>query len=36
VIVALGLAFLPYLLLRGPIDRIARWRLGAASTDESR
>ncbi len=35
-VVALGLAFLPYLFLRGPIDRIARWRLGAASTDESR
>jgi hypothetical protein len=27
VIVAIGLAFFPYLLLRGPIARIARWRL---------
>jgi hypothetical protein len=31
VIVAVALAFFPYILLRGPIDRIARWRLGAAS-----
>jgi hypothetical protein len=29
VIVAIGLAFFPYLLLRGPIARIARWRLDA-------
>ena len=28
VIVAIALALLPYLLLRGPIARIARWRLG--------
>lgn len=25
VIIALALAFLPYLLLRGPVERIARW-----------
>jgi hypothetical protein len=31
VIVAIALAFFPYLLLRGPIARIARWRLDAAS-----
>jgi hypothetical protein len=31
VIVALALAFFPYLLLRGPIARIARGRLDAAS-----
>ena len=30
VIVAIALAFFPYLLLRGPIARIARWRLDAA------
>jgi hypothetical protein len=29
VIVATALAFVPYVLLRGPIARIARWRLGA-------
>ena len=29
VIVAIALAFFPYLLLRGPIARIARWRLDA-------
>jgi hypothetical protein len=29
VIVAAALAFVPYVLLRGPIARIARWRLGA-------
>ena len=29
VIVAIVLAFFPYLLLRGPIARIARWRLDA-------
>jgi hypothetical protein len=34
VIVAAALAFVPYVLLRGPIARIARWRLGAC--DESR
>jgi hypothetical protein len=26
IIVALGLAFVPYLLARGPIARVARWR----------
>jgi hypothetical protein len=31
VIVALALAFFPYLLLRGPIARIARWRLDATA-----
>jgi hypothetical protein len=31
VIVAVVLAFVPYILLRGPIARIARWRLDAAS-----
>ena len=31
VIVAIALAFFPYVLLRGPITRIARWRLDAAS-----
>ena len=31
VIVAIALAFFPYVLLRGPIARIARWRLDAAS-----
>ena len=29
VIVATALAFVPYVLLRGPIARVARWRLGA-------
>ena len=33
VIVALALAFFPYVLLRGPITRIARWRLDAASAE---
>jgi hypothetical protein len=36
VIVAIALAFFPYLLLRGPVDRIARWRLDSASGDEKR
>jgi hypothetical protein len=36
VIVAIALAFFPYLLLRGPIARIARWRLDSASVDENR
>jgi hypothetical protein len=36
VIVAVALAIFPYLLLRGPIDRIVRRRLGGASTDEGR
>ena len=31
VIVAIALAFFPYVLLRGPITRIERWRLDAAS-----
>jgi hypothetical protein len=34
VIVAIALAFFPYLLLRGPIARIARWRLDSASANE--
>ncbi|MGA7451737.1 MAG: hypothetical protein WBW73_10850 [Rhodoplanes sp.] len=33
VIVAIALAFFPYVLLRGPITRIARWRLDAASAE---
>jgi hypothetical protein len=33
VIVAVALAFFPYVLLRGPIERIARWRLDSASVD---
>jgi hypothetical protein len=33
VIVAIALAFFPYLLLRGPIARVARWRLDAASAE---
>jgi hypothetical protein len=36
VIVAIALAFFPYLLLRGPVDRIARWRLGSASVNKKR
>jgi hypothetical protein len=36
VIVAVALAIFPYLLLRGPIDRIVHWWLGRASTDEGR
>jgi hypothetical protein len=32
-IVAIALAFFPYVLLRGPITRIARWRLDAASAE---
>ncbi len=36
VIVALTLAFLPYVLLRGPISRIARWWIGKAATDNVR
>ena len=36
VIVAILLAFVPYLLLRGPIARIARWWLGDESRKESR
>jgi len=34
--VAIMLGFIPYLLLRGPIRRIARWRRGGASADGSR
>lgn len=34
VIVALVLAFVPYLLLRGPVARIARWRRGNIRTSE--
>lgn len=33
VIVAIALAFFPYLLLRGPISRVVRWRLDAASRE---
>ena len=36
VIVAVALAIFPYLLLRGPIARIARWWLARASADEGR
>jgi hypothetical protein len=35
VIVALALAFVPYLILRGPIARIARWRRGDVPADKS-
>ena len=34
VIVALTLAFVPYLVLRGPIARIARWWQGGAPADK--
>jgi hypothetical protein len=36
VIVALLFAFIPYLLLRGPIARIARWWLGDVPADQIR
>ena len=36
VIVAVGLAIFPYLVLRGPMDRIARWWLGGTSADKGR
>ncbi len=36
VIVAIVLAFLPYLALRGPIQRIVRWRRGGRSAGEGR
>jgi hypothetical protein len=36
VIVAVALAFFPYVMLRGPIARIARWRLDSVSTNENR
>ena len=28
IVIAAVLAFVPYLLLRGPVARITRWRLG--------
>jgi hypothetical protein len=31
ILIALGLAFVPYTLLRGPIDRIARWWLNLST-----
>jgi hypothetical protein len=34
--VAIMLGFIPYLLLRGPIARIARWRRGVPSADRGR
>jgi hypothetical protein len=34
VIVAIALAFVPYLLLRGPVARIARWWRGGVVADE--
>ena len=33
-VMALALGFLPYLILRGPIARIARWHRGAAAPDQ--
>jgi len=36
VIIAGLLAFVPYLLLRGPITRVARWWLGRRSANETR
>jgi hypothetical protein len=30
VVVVLGLAFVPYLILRGPINRIARWWIASS------
>ena len=36
VIVAIVLAFVPYLLLRGPVARIVRWWSGDARAEESR
>jgi hypothetical protein len=36
VIISVMLAFVPYLLLRGPVERIARWWRGDARADESR
>ncbi len=36
VIIALLLAFVPYVLLRGPIARIVCWWRGVATTDENR
>jgi hypothetical protein len=34
--VAIALGFIPYLLLRGPIARIERWRCGGPSADAGR
>jgi hypothetical protein len=34
--VAITLGFIPYLLLRGPVARIARWRRGRSSADRGR
>ncbi len=34
-IIAVVLAFVPYLLIRGPVTRIARWRRGGASGGET-
>jgi hypothetical protein len=34
VIIALLLAFIPYLVLRGPFARLARWRRSGAATDK--
>jgi hypothetical protein len=34
-IVALALAFVPYLLIRGPTARLARWRQSRASSSET-
>jgi len=36
VIISVLLAFVPYLLLRGPISRLVRWRRGAGPVDGSR
>jgi hypothetical protein len=36
VIVAIALGYVPYLLLRGPVHRIARWRGVGSSADRSR
>jgi hypothetical protein len=35
VIVALLFAFVPYVIIRGPAARVARWRLGGASPTQS-
>ena len=35
-IVVLLLAFFPYLLMRGPVDRIARWWMGDAVPKKTR
>lgn len=32
IVVVLALAFVPYLLVRGPVNRIARWWMGRRST----